>query len=174
MRSRRADLAERGVTRSASGSQAPAPVPIAAISQFASDRESPPPDSPQFSAETGESRQERKTFVLLAEDNRADALLIEEAIEAYKLPIELHVVEDGEAASAFIQRAETDPEAPCPQLLILDLNLPIRSGIEVLRMVRAGRRCRGVPVIIVTSSNSPRDRKEVARHGADHYFRKPS
>jgi hypothetical protein len=84
----------------------------------------PEPDARALPAEGIERSSSRKVVALLAEDNRADALIVEEAISVYDLPIELHVVEDGEKAFQFIERAENDSRFPCPELLLLDLNLP--------------------------------------------------
>lgn len=72
---------------------------------------------------------------------------------------------------AFIDRAENDDDAP--QLLLLDLNLPKKSGVEILERVRRSPKCGHIPVIIVTSSNSPQDQAQIMRLGATRYFRKP-
>ena len=111
---------------------------------------------------------------LLAEDNRADVLIVEEAISAYDLPIQLYVVPDGEKAVEFIEQAEHDPQAPCPQLLVLDLNLPKVSGHEVLQRLRTSPKCGQVPVLVLTSSDSAKDRKKASSLGANGYFRKPA
>ena len=110
--------------------------------------------------------------LLLAEDNLPDALLVREAILAEQLEMDVHIVADGELAIEFIARAATDPDAPAPQVILLDLNLPKLDGFEVLRRVRAIEKFKGIPVIIVTSSDSPGDRSEAAKLGAS-YFRKP-
>jgi chemotaxis family two-component system response regulator Rcp1 len=110
--------------------------------------------------------------LLLAEDNLPDALLVKEAIRTENLPVEIYIVADGERAIDFIARAEKDPDAPRPQVLLLDLNLPKIEGLEVLRRVRASDKCKDIPVLIVTSSDSPADRSEAAKFGAG-YFRKP-
>jgi len=89
-----------------------------------------------------------------------------------ELPLELHVATDGQEAIDFIARAESTPDAPCPHLVLLDLNLPKRDGFEVLRRLRASETCRDVPVLIVTSSDSPGDLSQAAALGAG-YFRKP-
>ena len=112
-------------------------------------------------------------MLLLAEDNLPDALVVREAIRAEGLPLEVHIAADGEQAIDFIARAETDPDAPRPHILVLDLNLPRRDGFEVLRRLRASDRYKHIPVLIVTSSDAPEDRKEGARLGA-RYFRKPT
>jgi DNA-binding response OmpR family regulator len=110
--------------------------------------------------------------LLLAEDNLPDALLVREAIRAESLPIEVFIVPDGERAMDFIAKAESDPDAPSPHVVLLDLNLPRIDGFEVLRRLRATEKFKNVPVLVVTSSDSPADRSEAARLGAS-YFRKP-
>jgi DNA-binding response OmpR family regulator len=94
------------------------------------------------------------------------------AIQRENLPLEVFTAADGEQALAFIQSAEKDPDAPMMDVLLLDLNLPRVDGIEVLRRVRASDKFSNVPVLVVTSSDSPDDRSESASLGA-RYFRKP-
>jgi DNA-binding response OmpR family regulator len=110
---------------------------------------------------------------LLAEDNLPDALLVREAIRRENLPLDLHVVSDGQQVIDFVGLAETNPEAPCPQFLLLDLNLPKIEGFEVLRRLRANAKFKKLPVLIISSSDSPADRRLAAELGAD-YFRKPA
>jgi chemotaxis family two-component system response regulator Rcp1 len=113
-------------------------------------------------------------LVLVVEDNRADVFLVERAIEFCKLSVRLKVIGDGEEALKYIERVEADGNIRCPDAMLLDLNLPRRSGREVLQSVRQTKRCRELPVIILTSSNSPEDRQETAALGATRYFRKPT
>ncbi len=108
------------------------------------------------------------------EDNKGDVYLIRESIEVACVGASLHVVHDGEKAIKFIETADMDPEAPCPSLVILDINLPKRSGREVLSWMRLSRRCARVPVLVVTSSDSQKDRDEMGQLGVHGYFRKPS
>lgn len=98
--------------------------------------------------------------------------MVREVIRAESLPLDLHIASDGQFAIDFIEKAETDPNSPCPHLLLLDLNLPKRDGFEVLTRLRESERCRTVPVVIITSSDSPSDRAQAAALGAA-YFRKP-
>jgi chemotaxis family two-component system response regulator Rcp1 len=112
--------------------------------------------------------------ILMVEDNRADVFLLREAIELAKVSAEIHVVSDGERAFHFIDEADLDETAPCPGLVILDLNLPKKTGGEVLDYLRHSRKCRWARVLIVTSSDSEHDRSSMAKLGADAYFRKPS
>ena len=110
--------------------------------------------------------------ILLVEDNPADAGLVREALEEYSVACELVVITNGERAIEFIKIADKGPAA-CPDLVILDLNLPRKAGQEVLACIRATR-CRQTPVMVLTSSDSPKDREETARLGASRYFQKPS
>jgi DNA-binding response OmpR family regulator len=84
------------------------------------------------------------------------------------------VVRDGYAATNFFDAADADPSAPCPDLILLDLNLPKKSGAEVLKHLRESRRCHAAQVLIVSSSDSARDRASVEDFGATGYFKKPT
>ena len=112
--------------------------------------------------------------MLIVEDNEADVFLIEEAIEAAKLRLSLHVVNDGDQAVRFFDRADADTAAPCPALVILDINLPKKQGRDVLKHMRGSRRCGEALVIVVSTSDSPQDRAQMKSLGANGYFRKPS
>lgn len=113
-----------------------------------------------------------ESFILLAEDNRADVYLVRKSFEEHGLVHDVRVVKDGEEAIRFL--AGLGPETPCPRLVLLDLNLPKITGHEVLERLRAHPNCGGVPVIVMTSSDSPVDKSEIARLGATAYFRKPA
>src|SRR5580692_10401450 len=116
----------------------------------------------------------RAKYILLAEDNPADVQLVREALEDRSVDCGLHVVPDGAEAIAFLEQIDGKSSLPCPSLLLLDLHLPKRNGEEILRYLRAGERCGQTPVVILTSSDSPRDVENATRHAALHYFRKPS
>lgn len=112
--------------------------------------------------------------ILIVEDNPADVFLIREAIQAAKIEADLHVVKDGEQAVRFFEQVDGDDAAPCPVLVILDINLPRRHGGEVLQRIRKSRRCGDGLVIAISTSDSARDRQEMAKLGANDYFHKPS
>lgn len=111
--------------------------------------------------------------MLLVEDNPADVFFVRTALEYGGIETEIVVARDGEKAIELVEAADANPSAPCPELVLLDLNLPRASGTEVLRRLRKSIRCADVPVIIVTSSDAPSDRAETARLGANRYFLKP-
>lgn len=112
--------------------------------------------------------------MLIIEDNEADVFLIQEAIEATKLRVTLHVVKDGEQAVRFFDRADADASMTCPVLIVLDINLPKKQGSEVLKHMRQSRKCANAPVVVVSTSDSVRDREQMRNLGANAYFRKPS
>lgn len=112
--------------------------------------------------------------MLVIEDNDADLLLIQEALEESRLAPDVHYIKDGEAAFAFIDRADNDSKLPCPDLVILDINLPKRHGGQVLQHLRESRRCKAALVLAISSSDSLRDRSDMSRLGANGYFKKPS
>jgi len=112
--------------------------------------------------------------IALIEDAESDVLLIREALEQAGLAFELHVMSDGEEALEFVAKIDGDETISLPRLMILDLNLPKVSGGKVLERVRQSSRFGSVPVLVLTSSDSPKDKAEVARLGATKYFRKSS
>ena len=112
--------------------------------------------------------------ILLAEDNRGDILLVRESLQEHQIGHQLHVVQDGQEALDYVSHLGETDEAPCPDLVLLDLNLPKADGSTVLVAVRQNPVCAHIPVIVVTSSDSPKERERMAQLGISHYFRKPS
>jgi two-component system, chemotaxis family, response regulator Rcp1 len=111
--------------------------------------------------------------ILMAEDNAADVYLIHQALQLHRLAYHLETADNGEDMLKMIASIDRDPAETCPDLFLLDLNLPKRPGDEVLARIRESSRCSDVPVIVVTSSDSPQDRARVKELGASFYFRKP-
>ena len=110
---------------------------------------------------------------MLAEDNPADARLVRRALEDYGVEGEITIFTDGETAVQFVQSIDAR-EFACPDLVILDLNLPKKPGREVLECLRLSVICHDVPVVVLTSSDAAQDRADAARLGASRYIRKPS
>lgn len=111
-------------------------------------------------------------MVLVIEDNAADVFLVREAFREYGLKVRLVVIDDGEKAIQWIGHASCEARAESPRAIVLDLNLPKRTGAEVLEKLRSTERFRDLPVIIFTSSNSYQDRSLAARFPATHFFQK--
>ena len=111
--------------------------------------------------------------LLLVEDSAADVYLVREALEAEGLRFLLKVAEDGEIAFRILERVEAEIDPP-PNLALLDLNVPRKNGFQVLEQMRRGPRCGRIPVIVISSSDSPRDRQRALDAGAAVYFHKSS
>ena len=112
--------------------------------------------------------------IFLVEDNLGDIYLVQQALEEHRIDHELHVVQDGADALRFIAQMGKPGEPPCPDVMLLDLNLPKVKGSEVLSEFRQHPECALTPVIVVSSSDAERDRARMAEFGIAHYFRKPS
>jgi two-component system, chemotaxis family, response regulator Rcp1 len=107
------------------------------------------------------------------EDSRADVFLIRESLCEAQVDADLHIVHDGEKAVHFFEQADGD-SVPVPDMVILDINLPKRPGNKVLQQMRQSARCASALVLVVTSSDSERDREEMKKLGVAAYFCKPS
>jgi CheY-like chemotaxis protein len=132
--------------------------------------------SPVFNS-VGQENQgvgQRCVRILLAEDNDGDIFLIRRALDMHIGPYDLLLAKDGEEAMNVLERAGADNCAAGPDFAVLDLNLPRRTGIQVLERLRNIPKCARAPVIIFTSSDSPQDRSEAFRLGANRYFKKPT
>lgn len=116
----------------------------------------------------------KKVRILVAEDNNTDLFLIREAVKVAQLDAELEVVRDGEAATEYFDRINENAELSYPDLILLDLNLPKRTGEEVLRDLRARPGGANIKVLIVSSSNAPKDSAMANFYAANAYFQKPS
>ncbi|MCP3919143.1 MAG: response regulator [bacterium] len=115
-------------------------------------------------------------IILLVEDDPGDQALTRRALEFGRIESELHVVEDGEEALAYLTRtgAYSDPAlAPRPHLVLLDLNLPKLDGREVLRRMRELEDLRRIPVIALTTSTLDEDVACAYELGANSYIPKP-
>src|SRR5580658_3617027 len=95
--------------------------------------------------------------VLLVEDDEGDVLMTREAFEHYKIQNPLHVVTDGEQALQFLHRVGPYTDAPRPGLILLDVNLPRRSGLEVLAELKQDDELLMIPVIMLTTSRAEQD-----------------
>lgn len=106
--------------------------------------------------------------VLLVEDDADDQYFIARAFQESGAPAQLEAVSDGQSAIDFLGRQ------PAPRLVLLDLNLPRKSGLEVLRWLRGDARCRSLIVIVLTSSTSEDDMRKAYAQGANAYVIKPA
>ncbi|AFM24724.1 response regulator [Desulfomonile tiedjei] len=121
------------------------------------------------------SERGRKLNILLVEDNPFDIFLTKRALEDSKINLRLHVVENGADAVHFLHQKciQRDTDIPCPDLVLLDLNLPGMSGTEVLEEIKGNPFTLHIPVIVLTTSDEPRDICEAYFLQANCFITKP-
>ena len=112
--------------------------------------------------------------IFLVEDNPADVYLIQQVLEENGIHHELRVASDGSEALSLLCPKGLLPLPDKPGLILLDLNLPKHDGMEILECIRQNHSLAAVPVIVLTSSDSPKDRSTALELGATKYLRKPS
>jgi CheY-like chemotaxis protein len=109
--------------------------------------------------------------VLLIEDHPPDVYLMKHALEITGMTVEVTHIDDGQSAKAHLRNYAA---GETPDIIFLDLNLPKVSGLELLRIIRMQHFLSAVPVAVLTSSSSPKDRNDAYRYGANLCITKPA
>lgn len=115
----------------------------------------------------------RPANFLLVEDNPGDVRLTQEALKSHKVQNNLHVVTDGEEAMAFLRKQGKYKDAPRPDIILLDLNLPKKDGREVLAEIKSDQNLKAIPVVIISSSEAEQDIIKSYDLNANCYVTKP-
>ena len=115
----------------------------------------------------------RSIDILLVEDNPGDVRLTRELLKESKIHNNLAVVDNGEDALIFLRRGSKYPDAPAPDLILLDLNLPRKNGAEVLASIKSDPGLRRIPVVVLTSSKAEEDIAKTYDLHANCYISKP-
>jgi chemotaxis family two-component system response regulator Rcp1 len=115
----------------------------------------------------------RMIDILMVEDSPDDVELTLEALKEVKMHNALHVVEDGVEALAFLRREGEYADAPRPDLILLDLNLPRKDGREVLQEIKADRNLQRIPVVVLTISQAEEDILRAYNLHVNCYISKP-
>ena len=115
----------------------------------------------------------RPAEILLVEDNPGDVRLTQEALKEAKVRNNIYVAMDGEDAMAFLRQEGQYAEAPRPDLILLDLNLPRKNGREVLREIKSDADMRRIPVVVLTTSRAEEDIIKAYDLNANCYVTKP-
>lgn len=117
--------------------------------------------------------QERQIEILLVEDNPGDVRLTQEVFKEGKIRNKLNVAWNGEEALAYLHREGRFAQAPRPDIILLDLNLPRKGGREVLAEIKADAKLKCIPVVILTTSQAEKDITESYNQHANCYIVKP-
>ena len=115
----------------------------------------------------------RPIEILLVEDNPGDVRLTVEALREGRVPNNLHVASDGVEALEFLRRAGQFANAPRPDMILLDLNLPRKDGREVLAEIKEDPDLRRIPIVVLTTSQAERDVLQSYNLHANCYITKP-
>lgn len=115
----------------------------------------------------------RKAHILLVEDNEGDILLTLEAFEESKIKVDVSVVRNGQEALDFLFQQGKYQEATMPDIILLDINLPIYNGHEVLMKIKADNNLKKIPVIMLTTSSNSKDIALAYENGCNSYVKKP-
>ncbi len=111
--------------------------------------------------------------ILLVEDNKGDIFLTKKAFEKAKIINNIHVAMDGEEAISMLLKEGEHENLPTPDIVLLDINLPKKSGVEVLEDMKKHERLKRIPVVILTSSQAERDIVKTYDLHANSYIVKP-
>jgi len=134
---------------------------------------SPPPGRvPRHASNHHPARRTRPANILLVEDDPADVWMTREALRATGTNHQLHIVGDGQEAIEFLYREGRFTAAPLPDLILLDLNLPKVSGLEVLLEIKTSGHLKHIPVVVLTSSGATSDVRRSYQRNADCYVTK--
>jgi CheY-like chemotaxis protein len=119
------------------------------------------------------TKQMRTAHILLAEDNEGDILLTKEAFEECKVKTELSVVKNGQEALDFLYQRSEYPNVKKPDLILLDINMPIFNGHEVLMKIKSDAKLKKIPVIMLTTSSNQKDITKAYENHCNSYIKKP-
>lgn len=114
-----------------------------------------------------------KPSILIIEDNPGDVRLIKEALWASSLNATLSIFHDGMEATRFLDEVKLEPSQRLPHLILLDLNLPKKSGFEILKHIKFDDTLKRIPVIVLSSSQNPDDIAKAYDLHANCYLTKP-
>lgn len=119
-------------------------------------------------------KNKKPMVVLMIEDNPVDILLIKEALSYNKILNDLHVMENGLEAMSFLSQQGQHAQAPRPDMILLDLNLPGMNGDEILNKIKNDVKLQAIPVIIFSSSDTNKDINTAYYNYANCYIKKPA
>jgi len=127
--------------------------------------------SPKNSAVNSNDLEEKEPVkIILAEDDQDDQELFMEALSATNIPSEVTTVENGEELVNTLK----DPAEPNPDIVFIDINMPVKGGKEALEEIKSDQKLKDIPAVMLSTSNHPADIEETFNKGANLYIQKPS
>lgn len=127
--------------------------------------------SPQNAAlSSNDLEQNEPVRIILAEDDKDDQELFIEALDATKIPSEVTTVENGQELMDTLN----DPDQPNPDIVFIDINMPVKGGKEALAEIKSDQNLKDIPAVMLSTSNHPHEIEETFNKGANLYIQKPS
>ena len=127
--------------------------------------------NPKNSAVNSNDLEEKEPVkIILAEDDQDDQELFMEALSATNIPSEVTTVENGEELVNTLK----DPAEPNPDIVFIDINMPVKGGKEALEEIKSDQKLKDIPAVMLSTSNHPADIEETFNKGANLYIQKPS
>jgi CheY-like chemotaxis protein len=127
--------------------------------------------SPKNSALTSDDLEEKEPVkIILAEDDKDDQEFFMDALDAANIPSEVTTVENGEELLSTLR----DPDEPNPDIVFIDINMPVKGGKEALAEIKSDKELKDIPAVMLSTSSHPRDIEETFNKGANLYVQKPS
>lgn len=127
--------------------------------------------SPKNAAVTSNEVEENEPIkIILAEDDKDDQELFIEALDATKISAEVITVENGQELVNTLK----DPAEPKPDIVFIDINMPVKGGKEALEEIKSDQELKDIPAVMLSTSNHPKDIEETFNKGANLYIQKPS
>lgn len=115
----------------------------------------------------------KKAHILLVEDNEGDIYLTKEALEESKITNKISVLKSGADVMDYLKKADRFPDPQTPDLILLDLNLPKKNGLEVLLEIKGSEAFKMIPIIMLTTSSSEQDIEEAYKAQVNCFITKP-
>lgn len=115
----------------------------------------------------------KPAHILLVEDNEGDIALTKDAFEESKVKMEISVARNGQEALDFLHKRGKFKNSKKPDIILLDINIPIFNGHEVLKQIKANTSLKKIPVIMLTTSSNPKDINLAYENHSNSYVKKP-
>ena len=112
----------------------------------------------------------KQNYIVIVDDDEDDRFLIESAFQETMLPTQLSFFENGDSLLSFL----SNPPDPLPSVILMDINMPGRSGIETLQILKTTKAIKNIPIVILSTTKSTHEIAEVYRSGANSFVNKPS
>lgn len=119
---------------------------------------------------SNEPEEKEPVKIILAEDDKDDQELFMEALNATEVPSEVTTVQNGEELVNTLK----DPAEPKPDIVFIDINMPVKGGKEALEEIKSDKELKEIPAVMLSTSNHPKDIEETFNKGANLYIQKPS